>query len=193
MPFVKVTDPAKLAAAQSVFPSDPNVRLNRAEAEKELRTAQANYLRMTRQAQNVIDKTSYGTTGWRAAFANLPLVNYLTESMAPGEVRQLIDAMRAEYGIEKLKENPKMFSPLTEKEFSTVSGTLAGVTPHSGEGQIDTAMATFQDILTKNYAEALKKYQTTYGKLPEGFDTTTRNYPTIKSLPGFQPRPQQRK
>lgn len=193
MPFVKVTDPAKLAAAQSVFPKDPSQRVNPAQDLKELERARANYLRMTGQAQGLMDKTTYGTTGWRAALANLPGINYVTEGMAPGAVRQGVEAMRTEYGIEKLKENPKMFSPLTEQEFSRVAGTLAGLAPYSSEQQIDTALGTFQDILTKNYAEALKDYQTRYGKLPKGFDTPTQNYPTIKSLPGFQPRPQQRK
>lgn len=193
MPYVRITDPNKVAAAQSVFPTDPKEMVNPEQDLEKLRTARQNYLRMTREAQDVIDKTTYGSTGWRAALANIPGVRSFTEEMAPGATRRGIDALKTQYGIEKLKENPKMFSPLTEKEFERVANTIAGLTPYAGEEDIDVGLTTFQEILTQKYADELRKYKTRYGRLPEGFDTPTKNYPTIKSLPGFQPRPQQRK
>lgn len=193
MPYVPITDPNKVAAAQSVFPKDPKEMVNPEEDERKLREARQNYLRMTREAQDVIDKTTYGSTGWRAALANMPGVRSFTEEMAPGATRRGIDALKTQYGIQKLQENPKMFSPLTEKEFERVASTIAGLNPYAGAEDIDTGIGTFQDILTEKYAEELRKYKTRYGKLPEGFNTPTQNYPTIKSLPGFQPRPQKRK
>jgi len=193
MPYKLITDPNKITAAQSVMPTDPKEMINPAEDERKLREARQNYIRMTREAQNAIDKTTYGTTGWRAAAANMPVVKYLTEGMAPGETRRSIAALKTNYGIEKLQQNPKMFSPLTEQEFERVASTIGGLNPYAGEEAIDTGVATFQDILTEKYAEELRKYRTRYGKLPEGFNMPTQNYPTIKSLPGFQPRPQKRK
>ena len=131
MPYQEIKDPKKLTAAQSVFPTDPNASVNPAEDLKNLREARQNYIRMTREAQNVIDKTNYGTTGWRAAAANMPVVKYFTEEMAPGETRRNINALKTEYGITKLQQNPKMFSPLTEKEFENVASTIGGLNPYA--------------------------------------------------------------
>jgi hypothetical protein len=194
MPYVPITDQNKVAAAQSAFPKDPKEMVNPEEDFNTLETAKRNYLNAVRDTNRVISNSTPATTGWRGMVAGLPGINYVTESGPTGVLRQNIESLRTTYGVKKLQENPKMFNPLTEKEFERVAG-MAGALKYSGpETELDRQVAGIQQIFKDDYIKQLRLYKARYGKVPEGFlDPEESGFPTIKALPGFKPRLPQKK